>query len=164
MFFPDGSEYTYNTDGTESGTKPDEFASYIYEVNGELRLSMYYEGEGDILYTFYPLPSGKKISIQSLAEKTYPKHKFKYGGDGIYYFPNLQPGALSFKFYTETIDYFNLHRIENSVVKYSPKLVQEAIRLNDNEIKNIIESFKTTFFTFNFFIIFKASPAWSWSP
>ena len=147
MIFPGEGEYTYSTDGTESGTKPDEFASYKYEVNGELRLSMYYEGEAGIKYKFGPARSGKKISTQSPDNETYPIHDFKYGGDGIYYFPNLQPGAISFKFYTETIDYFNLHRIEDSVVKYSPELAKEATRLADSEQDRIVQLFATTFFT-----------------
>ena len=149
MIFPGGDKYKYDTDGTESGTKPDEFASYIYEVDGEVRLSMYYEGEAGIQYTFGPARSGKKISTQSTDEETYPKHYFKYGGDGIYYFPNLQPGAISFKFYTETIDYFNLHRIEDSVVKYSPKLVKDAFKFEDDVISKITKDFSDTFFTIN---------------
>lgn len=141
VYFPNiGGVYTYYEDGTESGIKPDEFASYIYEVGGELRLSMYYEGGEGIKYTF---------SLPSSGGRAQAKLNFKYGGDGIYYFPNLQPGTLSFKFYTETIDYFNLHRIEDSVVKYSPKLVKEAFQFDDIVINNITETFSNTFFTTN---------------
>ena len=60
MYFPNGDRYTYPTNGEASGTKPDEFASYIYEVDGELKLSMYYEGVEGIKYTFSPQSSGGK--------------------------------------------------------------------------------------------------------
>ena len=147
VIFPKGGMYTYPVKGEAYGDKPDEFASYLYEVDGELKLSMYYEGGGDIRYTLSEqLPGGKTSG--PLPGKNIPiLYKFDDGGDGIYYFPNLQPGTLSFKFYTETIDYFNLHRIEDQVVKYSPKLVEEAFKFNDKEEQEIIELFATTFFT-----------------
>ena len=56
VIFPKGGMYTYPVKGEAYGDKPDEFASYLYEVDGELKLSMYYEGGECIKYTF-SLPS-----------------------------------------------------------------------------------------------------------
>lgn len=142
VYLPDGSIYKYfPKTKIEEGIKPDAFVTYFYEVNGETKLSMYYEDIDKSKQIYCEI-----IPLLNIGHSRISKLVFDYGGEGIFYFPNLQAGAISFKFYTEGIDYFNLKRVEDGIIKYSPKLIYEVSKIN---MDNILLDFRDTFFKQN---------------